>query len=91
MGVRAQPERTCVGCRGQAPKGELLRIVRSAEGLVRVDPRGTAPGRGAYVHRDLACVEAAFAKDALWRALRARAAGQGAARLRADIEGELSA
>ncbi|HEX6230236.1 MAG TPA: YlxR family protein [Actinomycetota bacterium] len=91
MGAPGRPERTCVGCRGTGPKRELLRIVRSVDGTVRPDPRGTAPGRGAYVHRDRRCVEAALAGDALWRALRARAAERGAARLRADIEGELSA
>lgn len=89
MTARGAPERTCVGCRGRAPKGSLLRIVRSVEGSVRVDPRGTAPGRGAYVHRDRACVDAALGKGALWRAL--RAGHRRAARLRADIEGELSA
>ncbi|MFD0786188.1 YlxR family protein, partial [Micromonospora azadirachtae] len=27
MARRAQPERTCVGCRRRAPAGELLRVV----------------------------------------------------------------
>jgi predicted RNA-binding protein YlxR (DUF448 family) len=91
VGGRRVPQRTCVGCRGTAPKEELLRIVRSADGSVRVDPDGRAPGRGAYVHRRRACVDAALGGDALWRALRARAPERGAARLRADIEGEPTA
>ena len=90
MTARGGPERTCVGCRGKAPKGSLLRLVRSAGGSVDVDPLGTAPGRGAYVHRDPRCAGAALGKDALWRALRARSGQRRAARLRADIEGELS-
>ena len=47
---RRAPERTCAGCRARAPRGSLLRIVRGADG-VRVDRSGSAPGRGAYVHR----------------------------------------
>jgi predicted RNA-binding protein YlxR (DUF448 family) len=38
-----------VGCRESRPKDELLRLVRSAEGELRVDAEGRAEGRGAYV------------------------------------------
>ena len=34
------------------PKKELVRIVRSKEGEVSVDPSGKMPGRGAYVALD---------------------------------------
>jgi hypothetical protein len=83
------PERTCVGCRGKAPKAELLRLVRSPDGVVLVDPAGSTPGRGAYVHRDRSCVDAALAKGRLGRAVRTGLDEGGAATLRADIEGEL--
>jgi hypothetical protein len=43
------------------------------------------------VHRDAACVDAAFARGALWRALRTGADADAAARLRRDIEKELRA
>ncbi|MGZ8598721.1 MAG: RNase P modulator RnpM [Actinomycetota bacterium] len=82
-----EPERTCVGCRGKGPKASLVRIVRGADGSVAIDPGGKAPGRGAYVHRDPACVEAALVKGALWRALRTGASPDAAARLRQEIEG----
>jgi hypothetical protein len=88
---RGTPERTCVGCRGKAPKGALVRVVRTPAGEVRVDPAGTEPGRGAYVHRDTACVDRALARGGLWRALRAGLDADGAARLRREIEGELRA
>ncbi|HEY5858968.1 MAG TPA: YlxR family protein [Actinomycetota bacterium] len=64
------PTRTCVGCREPSSKSGLLRIVRSAEAGVQLDPDGTAPGRGAYVHRRAACLEAAGAEGVLARALR---------------------
>ncbi|GLX52023.1 DNA-binding protein [Streptomyces hygroscopicus subsp. hygroscopicus] len=66
----ACPERTCVGCRERAAKNDLLRIVRSEDECVP-DPRGTLPGRGAYVHPALVCLDQAVRRRALPRALRA--------------------
>jgi uncharacterized protein len=83
------PVRTCVGCRERVGKGDLVRIVAVAGGSVRMDLRGSEPGRGAYVHRRRACLEAALSHGALARALRIGLDEHGAATLRADIEGEL--
>jgi predicted RNA-binding protein YlxR (DUF448 family) len=41
--------RRCVGCREMKPKKELIRIVRSPEGRIFIDPVGKASGRGAYL------------------------------------------
>ncbi|WP_415951381.1 YlxR family protein [Streptomyces sp. KLOTTS4A1] len=68
--TRACPERTCVGCRERAAKSDLLRIVRK-EGACVPDPRGTLPGRGAYVHLALVCIDTAARRRAFPRALRA--------------------
>jgi predicted RNA-binding protein YlxR (DUF448 family) len=86
----ARPERSCVGCRGRAPKADLLRVARTPSGL-RVDALGTAPGRGAYVHPDRACVDAAMRRGALVSALRVGLAEEELARLRTDIEEALPA
>ena len=83
------PVRTCVGCRERATKGDLLRLVAAAGASVRLDPSGSAPGRGAYVHRRRSCVEAALSRGALARGLRTGLDEYGAATLRTDIEGEL--
>lgn len=66
-----RPERTCVGCRRRRPKPELLRIVRTAEG-VRFDERQRLPGRGAYVCPGRECLEAAGHRNgrSIQRALR---------------------
>ncbi|MEU5247881.1 YlxR family protein [Streptomyces asoensis] len=66
----ACPERTCVGCRERAAKTELLRIVAIKDACVP-DPRGTLPGRGAYVHPALVCLDQAVRRRAFTRALRA--------------------
>ncbi|MFJ5062663.1 YlxR family protein [Streptomyces nigra] len=68
--VRACPERTCVGCRERAAKADLLRIVAIEDECVP-DPRGTLPGRGAYVHPALVCLDQAVRRRAFARALRA--------------------
>jgi hypothetical protein len=83
---RSVPERTCVGCRGREAKSDLLRVVRSPDGTLRVDPAGSAPGRGAYLHRTAACLDAATERGALTRALRSGGCAGAAARLRAEIE-----
>ncbi|MEU5596000.1 YlxR family protein [Streptomyces sp. NPDC020298] len=66
----ACPERTCVGCRERAAKTELLRIVAIKDACVP-DPRGTLPGRGAYVHPAQVCLDQAVRRRAFTRALRA--------------------
>ncbi|HEY7601633.1 MAG TPA: YlxR family protein [Methylomirabilota bacterium] len=48
--------RTCLGCRRVRPQGELLRIVRTADGHVEPDLRRRAGGRGAYLCRRDACL-----------------------------------
>jgi predicted RNA-binding protein YlxR (DUF448 family) len=69
----------------------LFRFAVDPDGAVMVDSSGRQPGRGAYVHRDRSCMDAALAHGALVRALRAGAAPDPAARLRQEIEGALRA
>jgi hypothetical protein len=83
--MAGEPMRTCVGCRARASKAELLRIARTLDG-VRADREAIAPGRGAYVHRDLDCIEAALRRGALARALRTGLDQEELARLRTRIE-----
>jgi predicted RNA-binding protein YlxR (DUF448 family) len=83
------PARTCVGCRTREAKPELLRVVRRPDGSVEVDRRGSAPGRGAYVHRDPACLRLATSRGALARALRVTLAPDDLATLSVEIEREI--
>ncbi|GAA1370738.1 YlxR family protein [Streptomyces beijiangensis] len=65
----ACPERTCVGCRERAAKSDLLRIV-AVEGTCAPDPRGTLPGRGAYLHPASVCLDLALRRRAFPRAFK---------------------
>ena len=61
------PMRQCVGCREMKPKKELVRVVKSPQGEISLDLRGKAPGRGAYLCPDGACLKKAIKSKALER------------------------
>ena len=63
------PQRQCMGCRERKEKREMIRVVRSPEGTVSLDFRGKAPGRGAYICPDKACLKKALRSKALDRSL----------------------
>lgn len=46
------PMRSCLVTKEKLPKQELIRVVRTPEGNVIVDPTGKANGRGAYLKKD---------------------------------------
>lgn len=58
MKTKKIPMRSCIVTREKLPKQELIRVVRTPEGNVIVDPTGKANGRGAYLKKD----ESVFAK-----------------------------
>jgi predicted RNA-binding protein YlxR (DUF448 family) len=51
------------------PKKELVRIAKTKEGVVSLDPTGKAPGRGAYIALEPKEVEDSRKKKILDRAL----------------------
>lgn len=67
--VKHIPQRTCVACREVLPKRQMVRIVRTADG-VKVDPTGKLAGRGAYLHDRRECWARGL-KGALANALKA--------------------
>lgn len=69
-GRRKAPIRTCVGCRESSDKIALLRIVRTTDGEVRIDPTGKMAGRGAYLCGKKDCLSLAIKHKKLSKALR---------------------
>lgn len=63
------PLRKCVATNEQFPKKELIRIVRTPEGEVKIDLVGKMNGRGAYLSRSLKAIEIAEKKKILDRHL----------------------
>ncbi|NMD69515.1 YlxR family protein [Bacillus sp. DNRA2] len=46
------PMRKCIATGEMKPKKDLVRIVRSKEGEVSIDPTGKKSGRGAYLSKE---------------------------------------
>lgn len=51
------PIRTCLGCYNKKNKTELLRIVKTSDGNIKVDITGKSEGRGSYICQDIECLE----------------------------------
>ena len=80
------PMRMCVGCREMKPKRELIRVVRSPEGEVSMDPVGKKPGRGAYVCRNPECLKRAIKQRQLERQLEVQLTAEVVESLQAAME-----
>lgn len=59
------PMRKCVATGEMRPKKELIRIVRSKEGEISIDPTGKKSGRGAYLSKNKDAVLLAKKKNSL--------------------------
>ena len=53
MKTRKIPMRMCVVTREKWPKSQLIRVVRTENGVI-VDPSGKVNGKGAYLKKDKA-------------------------------------
>lgn len=64
--------RKCVVTQERFPKMELIRVVRTPEGEIVVDPTGKQNGHGAYVSKKSETIELAKKNKALERALESK-------------------
>lgn len=73
MAIRKKiPMRKCLATGEMKPKKEMIRIVRSKEGEVSIDPSGKKAGRGAYVSLDRDAILLAKKKDVFSSQLNAK-------------------
>jgi len=82
---RRIPQRSCIGCGLTRGKKELVRIVRTPEGVFALDPTGKAAGRGAYLCPHENCLQAAIKRKSFHRAFRQNVEPTEAAALTAQI------
>ena len=69
--MKKMPERTCVITKEKTLKKNLIRIVRSPEGVVSIDLTGKSNGRGAYLKKDSEVIKRAHKTKVLENILEA--------------------
>lgn len=67
--IKKIPQRMCVGCQEMKPKRELIRVVRTPQEVVEIDPTGKKSGRGAYICPRVDCLQRACKEKRLEKAL----------------------
>ncbi|GGA34409.1 DNA-binding protein [Kroppenstedtia guangzhouensis] len=82
---RKVPMRKCVASQEMFPKKELIRVVRTPDNEILIDPTGKKSGRGAYVCAKEEYVDLAKKKKALDRALKTKVGEEVYERLRKYI------
>lgn len=79
------PQRTCVTCRQVKDKQDLIRVVRTPEGDVLLDPSGKANGRGVYLCKEASCWKKGVTKERLSQALKITVTLEQVEKLQADL------
>jgi uncharacterized protein len=59
MKIKKIPQRMCTGCMEMKPKKELIRVVKNKDNEVSIDLTGKKPGRGAYICKNVECLNKA--------------------------------
>lgn len=72
MRLKKVPQRMCVGCKEMKNKKELVRVVKTPEEMVMIDPTGKKAGRGSYVCRNEQCLTAAVKSKGLEKSLKTK-------------------
>lgn len=65
MAEKSIPIRTCVCCRQEFAKKQLLRVVKNKDGKIFIDLSGKADGRGAYICKSKDCADKLLKKKVL--------------------------
>lgn len=68
--AKKTPLRRCIGCNEMKDKKSLIRVIKSPEGNIQLDPTGKANGRGAYVCKDSECLIKAIKSKGLDRSFK---------------------
>ena len=86
MSVKKIPMRMCTGCREMKPKKELIRVVKTPEGEIKLDAGGKLNGRGAYICKCKECLQKAQKLNALSRAFECQVSSEVYESLERSIE-----
>ncbi len=70
MSAKKIPLRQCIGCGEMKSKKEMIRVLRTAEGEILIDPTGRKNGRGAYLCPSCECLKKAVKSKGLDRSFK---------------------
>lgn len=68
--VKKLPIRQCAGCGEKKNKKEMIRVLKTPEETITIDMTGRKNGRGAYICKELSCLEKALKNHGLERSLK---------------------
>ncbi len=86
MTTKKVPMRMCTACREMKPKRELVRIVKTSEGEIKLDTTGKLNGRGAYICKDKECLMKAQKANALSRAFQTSVSEEIYSQLKTELD-----
>lgn len=67
--IKKIPQRQCVGCREMKNKKELIRVLKTDDGII-IDDTGKKNGRGAYICPNADCLKKAIDNKGLERSFK---------------------
>ena len=70
MKTKKVPVRQCLGCGEAKNKKEMMRVIKTPEGVIELDSTGKKNGRGAYICNSLECFRKAAKSKGLERSLK---------------------
>ena len=68
--AKKTPLRKCIGCGEMIAKRDMLRIIKTKENEIKLDPTGKENGRGAYLHFNRSCFDQAVRSKGLERSFK---------------------
>lgn len=68
--VKKIPQRQCVGCGENKNKKEMMRVIKTTEEEILLDETGKKNGRGAYICKNIDCLNKAIKNKGLERSLK---------------------
>ena len=68
--AKKTPLRKCVGCGEMIAKKDMLRVIKTKDNKIKLDPTGKENGRGAYLHLNRECLDKAMKSRGLERSFK---------------------
>lgn len=85
--MNKQPLRMCVACRQMKEKRELIKVVKNKNGEYQLDEKCCKEGRGAYVCKNVKCLDVCLKKKCFNRAFKSNVQNEIYEKVKDKIDG----